>query len=187
MKRIPRAGLTSEHTLYADTDAVRKIGAKKFSDAPPGDQYEAGDLQSPSKKAAVVEINFSGATSVSYRFAKGHWLRSQNGSSFEDDSGKQIAVENVLIEEHEVNLSESIVDVAGNPSVEIVDETGSGRAVLLRNGRAITGRWTRESVEGGVSFETKSGDQMVFAPGSIWIHLVPSDKGEVKGSFDFGK
>jgi Protein of unknown function (DUF3048) N-terminal domain/Protein of unknown function (DUF3048) C-terminal domain len=186
MKRIPRPGLTSEHTLYADTDAVRKIGAKKFSDPPPGDQYEAGELQGPSKKATSVEINFSGATSVTYRFAKGRWLRSQNGSSFEDDSGKQITVENVLIEEHEVNLSESIVDVAGNPSVEIEDETGSGRAVLFRNGRAITGRWTRESVEGGVSFKTKSGDQMVFAPGSIWIHLVPSGKGEVKGSFSFG-
>jgi DUF3048 family protein len=187
MKRIPRAGLTSEHTLYADTEGVRKIGAKKFSDPPPGDQYEAGDLAGASKKATSVEINFSGATSVTYRFVKGRWLRSQNGSSFEDDSGKQIAVDNVLVEEHKVNLSESIVDAAGNPSVEIADETGSGRAVLFRDGRAISGRWTRESVDGGVSFETKSGDRMVFAPGSIWIHLVPSDKGEVKGSFSFGK
>jgi hypothetical protein len=187
MKRIARAGLTSEHTLYADTDGVRKVGAKKFSDPPSGDQYEAGELAGASKKATSVEINFSGATSVTYRFAKGRWLRSQNGSSFEDDSGNQIAVDNVLVEEHRVNLSESIVDAAGNPSVEIADETGSGRAVLFRDGRAIRGRWTRESVDGGVSFETKSGDRMVFAPGSIWIHLVPSDKGEVKGSFSFGR
>jgi hypothetical protein len=187
MKRIPRAGLTSEHTLYADSDAVRKIGAKKFSDAPPGDQYEAGDLQSPSKKAAVVEINFSGATSVSYRFAKGHWLRSQNGSSFEDDSGKQIAVENVLIEEHEVVLSQTITDVAGNPSLEIANETGTGRAFLFRDGRVIKGRWNREDVGDAVTFETKGGDSFVFAPGSIWIELLPSDEGEVKGSFSFAK
>jgi hypothetical protein len=187
MSRIARAGLTSEHTLYADTSGVRRVGAKKFSQAPPGDQYEAGDLEGPSKRATTVEIAFSGATTVTYRFRKGHWLRSQNGSPFEDDSGNQIAVDNVLIEEHEVNLSESIVDAAGNPSVEIADETGSGRAVLFRNGRMVTGRWTRESVEGGVTFETKAGDRMVFAPGSIWIHLLPSSKGEVKGSFSHGR
>jgi hypothetical protein len=27
----------------------------------------------------------------------------------------------------------------------------------------------------------------VFAPGTIWIELVPSEKGEVQGSFSFEK
>jgi hypothetical protein len=187
MRRVAREGLTAEHTLYADTAAVRKIGAKKFSDPPPEGQFEAGQLEGSSRKATSVEINFSGGTTVSYSFEQGRWRRSQNGSPFEDDSGKQIAVDNVLIEEHEVSLSKTIVDVAGNPSVEIKDETGSGRAVLFRDGRAVTGRWTRESVDDGVSFETKAGDRMVFAPGSIWIHLVPSPKGEVTGSFTFAR
>jgi hypothetical protein len=34
-----------------------------------------------------------------------------------------------------------------------------------------------------VRFETKDGEEMVFAPGSIWIELLPGDKGEVTGSF----
>ncbi|MBA2313218.1 MAG: DUF3048 domain-containing protein [Actinobacteria bacterium] len=185
MRRVERVGLPAEHTLYADTALVRKVGAKQFEDAPSDEQFLFGDLDGASKKAASVEINFSGASIIQYQFAKGGWLRSQGGSPFMDEAGDQIAVDNVLIEEHEVNLSETITDVAGNPSVEIANETGSGRAVLLRDGRAIEGRWSRDSLDEGVSFETKAGDPMIFAPGSIWVHLVPSDKGDVKGSFDY--
>jgi hypothetical protein len=96
--------------------------------------------------------------------------------------GTQIGVDNVLIEEHRITLS-SIVDSAGNPSVEIADPIGSGRAMLLRDGRSFRGRWSRESVESAVRFTTRGGDEMVLAPGTTWVALVPSDSGDVKGSF----
>jgi hypothetical protein len=187
MERVPREGLSSEHTLYADSNGVRKIGKKEFSDAPPDDLLAFGDLgEARGRKARTVTINFSGATTVEYQWSGDAWLRSQGGAPFLAESGEQIEVTNVLVEEHDVNLS-SITDVAGNPSVEIADETGTGRAVLFRDGRAITGTWSRKDVESPVVFKTKSGDEMVFSPGSIWIHLVPSDAGEVKGSFSFAK
>jgi hypothetical protein len=132
-----------------------------------------------------VQIDFSAATSITYEFQGGAYLRSQAGEPFVDETGEQIAVDNVLIEEHEVNFSDTIIDVAGNPSLEIADETGSGRAVLFRDGKAVVGTWSREDLEGPVSFETKSGDTMRLTPGSTWIHLVPSQKGEVKGSFSY--
>jgi hypothetical protein len=84
-------------------------------------------------------------------------------------------------------FSKSIVDAAGNPSIEIADPTGSGRAVLFRDGRAIRGRWIRDSVEDAVRFETASGDPMVLKPGTTWVELVPSGKGDVKGSFSHEK
>lgn len=187
MRRVPRAGLTSEHTLYASTPKIRKVGQKKFEDPPPGESYESGELPNGAKKAGSLEITFSSATTIDYEFKGGRYLRSQNGAAFATESGGQLAVDNVLIEEHEVALSKKIVDVAGNPSVVIADQTGSGRAVLFRDGRVVVGRWSRESVEAPVTFETKQGDKMLFSQGSIWIHLVPSDKGEVKGSFDYEK
>jgi hypothetical protein len=91
----------------------------------------------------------------------------------------------VVIEEHEIKNSDTIVDPVGNPSTEIVDETGKGRAFLFRDGKVIEGTWSRESTDDPVVYETKDGDAMAFKPGNIWIHLLPSKKGEIKGSFKF--
>lgn len=188
MERVPREGLSSEHTLYADTKQVRKVGRKAFSDAPPEDIFEFGALEDngKTKAASEVTIQFSGATTVGYTWDGDGYLRTQAGAPFMSESGEQIKVANVLIEEHQVDNS-TTTDVLGNPSVEIADETGSGKAVLFRDGRAVVGRWSRESLEAPVVFETKTGDRMVFAEGSVWIHLVPSDAGDVKGSFSFVK
>ena len=185
LERIPREGLSSEHTLYAHTTDARKVGKRDFSEPPAEELFEFGDLEGKSRKAGTITITFSSATTITYEWSGDAWLRSQAGSAFMAESGEQIGVANVLIEEHDVNLSETITDVAGNPSVEVGDPTGSGKAVLFRDGRAINGRWIRESEEDPVSFVTRAGDAMLFAPGSIWIELVPSDAGEVEGSFSF--
>jgi hypothetical protein len=186
MQRVARPGISSEHTLYADSAKIRKIGAKKFDEAP-GDPFAFGDLPDGGRKASKITITFSGATTVGYDWKGGRWRRAQAGAPFVAEGGGQVAVDNVLIEEHEVNFSPTIVDVAGNPSVEIADVTGSGRAMLFRDGRAIAGRWTRESVDEPVVFETRTGEEMVLHPGSTWVELVPSATGDVKGSFSFEK
>ncbi len=186
MQRVAREGVTSEHTLYGNTALLRKLGKKEFSDPPPA-MFEFGDLEIKGKKASTVSLSFGGASTITYDYSGGVWLRSQDGAPFLTETGEQIAPTNIIVESHTVDYSKTIVDPAGNPSIEIADETGTGEAVLFRNGRAIVGRWSRESVDSPVEFETKSGDKMVFAPGSIWIALVPNDQGEVKGSFTYEK
>ena len=187
MERIPREGLSSEHTLYVDTKKVREVASDKFDEPPPEEVFAFGDLEKDGTKSGKqVSISFSDFTKVRYEFSGGTYKRFQpTDAPFELEEGGQLEVDNVLIEEHEVNNSETIVDVEGNPSTEIADETGRGTAVLFRDGRAVVGSWVRRSTDELVRFETKSGDQMVFKPGNVWIHLVPSDKGEVKGSFTF--
>ncbi len=187
MQRVPRAGLSMEHTLYADTRALRALGRKKHPEPPPDDLFSFGDLDAKTKKARSVVINFSPATTVEYRWSEHGWLRFQDEAPFVDDSGDQIAVDNVLIEEHDVALSRELVDVIGTPSIEITDVTGSGRALLFRDGKVTKGRWARESADDAVRFETRSGDEMVLHAGTTWIHLVPSDSGEVKGSFSYDR
>jgi hypothetical protein len=184
MERVERVGVSSEHTLYADATAVRKLGAKDFDDTPPDDVFEFGDLQEGAKRAASITLNFGGASTITYEWSGGAWQRSQDGEPFMAESGDQIAPTNVVVEVHKINLSE-VVDVTGTPSPQIADETGSGKAVLFRNGRAIVGRWERDSVDDATRFMAMNGDAMVFAPGSVWIELVPSEAGEVKGSFDY--
>lgn len=183
LTRIPREGLSMEHTLYGDTAALRKVGRKDYSDPPPEEIFRFGASEVRGRKATSVTMDFGGADTITYQWSGDAWLRSQNGAPFEIEGSGQLAVDNVLIEEHEVRHSTTIVDPAGNPSIEIADDVGSGRAVLYRDGRAIVGTWTRESVGDAVVFKTRSGEDMVFAPGSIWVHLVPNSAGDVKGSF----
>jgi hypothetical protein len=183
-QRVPREGITAEHTLYVDTRPVRKAGQEEFGDPPP-ELFSFGDIPDGAKKTSSINIEFSGVTHVRFDWDGEEWLRFDREAPLLDDSGDQIGVDNVLIEEHDIELSTEIVDTAGNPSVEISDQTGSGRAVLFRDGRAITGTWNRESIEDPVSFETKDGEDMTLKRGTTWIELVPSQQGEVKGSFSY--
>lgn len=186
MERVERVGVSSEHTLYAHTSGVRRIGGKSFEDPPPDDIFEFGELQEGAKRATTISLNFGGASTITYEWSKRGWQRFQDGEPFVAESGSQIAPENVLVEVHKIGLSE-VTDVTGTPSPQIHDETGSGKAVLFRDGRAIAGTWERDSVDDATRFVTRDGDSMVFAPGTVWIELLPSEGGEVKGSFDYEK
>jgi hypothetical protein len=49
--------------------------------------------------------------------------------------------------------------------------TGSGTAVVLRDGRACNARWSRPGPSSGTAFTTPSGQPMTFARGPVWIVL----------------
>jgi Protein of unknown function (DUF3048) N-terminal domain/Protein of unknown function (DUF3048) C-terminal domain len=186
MSRAERPGISSEHTLYGDTTALRKLGSKRYKDAPSDDLFEFGDLEGKSKKVTSVTVNMS-STIVRYEWNGEQWRRIDHDAPLAMESGTEIAVDNVLLEQHTVNLSDTLGDVIGSASTEIADVTGQGKAVLFRDGRQIVGRWTRDSIEDPVVFETKAGDAMVLAEGTTWIELVPDDQGDVKGSFTVEK
>ena len=184
MRRVESGDVSFEHTLFGDTEALRRTGRKRY-DQPPKPVLRFGRLRGPSKPARRVTIRFSGAAEVQYRWKGGRWARWEDGERFMTATGRQLRVDNVLVEEHRVRLSKGVVDVAGNPSIEIADVTGSGRAVLFRDGRAVVGRWTRRSRKAPVVFRRRSRERMVLRPGTTWIELVPDDGGEVKGSFSY--
>lgn len=187
MQRIPRAGVSLEHTLFGNTKLLRKIGAKEYSEPPPQDQFIFGELTAKSKPASSVTVQFSPAVTVEYKWAQDKWLRSDRGAPFMSESGEQIGVDNLIIEEHIVKNSKTITDVAGNPSIEIADVTGSGRAVLFRDGKVIVGKWVRETEKSRVVYETKDGDELTLKPGTTWVELMPNAKGDLKGKLTFTK
>ena len=185
MERIAREGVSMEHTLYVDTAALRKVGRREFDDVPPEDLRRFGELEVQGRRAKSISIEF-GAASVSYEWDGEKYLRFDEGQPLVSESGEQLFANNVVIEEHTINFS-NITDIAGAQSTIIEDVTGSGRAVLFRDGRVIKGTWERDTVEGPVKFMTKDGEEMVFAEGTTWIELVPNNKGEAKGSFDHAR
>lgn len=185
MRRIDRPGISLEHTLYGNTKKLRKIGQKKYDKPPPEDLFDFGDAPSGGKKVRSITVTFSSATTIEWRWSGGRWQRSERGEKFVAESGKRIGADNLIIEEHIVNNSKTIVDVAGNPSIEIADVTGSGKAILFRDGKAFIGKWVRKTRKDRVVYQTRGGKELTLKPGTTWVELLPSKKGEVKGSVSF--
>ena len=186
MQRIERTGVSSEHTLYGDTKQLRKLGQKKHKDAPADDIFEFGDAPDGGKKTRTIDLMF-GSSVIGFEWKEGAWFRTDDDQPLIMESGDQLSFDNVIIEEHTVDLSSEFADVLGTPSPVISDVTGEGDAYLFRDGRMYAGSWTRDSEEEPVRFETKNGDAFVLKPGNTMIELLPNDKGEVKGSFERGK
>jgi hypothetical protein len=177
-------GSVSVHSLFANTKKLRKFAVKKDVEPPPYDVFVFGPIEAKSKKAHKVTMNFTEGNTVEYRWKGGRWKRYESGEPFMAAAGDQIAVPNVLIQEVRVDNSK-IVDSVGSPSPKISLQNASGRLLLFRDGRVIKGRWKKNGVGEPPVYTTADGDPMTFARGPIWIELVPSKKGEVKGKFSF--
>ncbi len=65
------------------------------------------------------------------------------------------------------------VNGAVTPYIETV---GSGKALVLRDGRSYLTRWKRSSPAGGTSFTRADGRPMPFAPGQVWIAYADADR-----------
>ncbi|MCX5389283.1 DUF3048 domain-containing protein [Streptomyces sp. NBC_00094] len=53
------------------------------------------------------------------------------------------------------------------------ETTGSGSALVLRDGRSYEARWSRPSTASGTTFTTPDGKPLAFAPGQTWVVLAP--------------
>ncbi len=181
--RVPR-GVLELHNLFADTKKIRKLPVAKKARGPRKDLFTFGPLQKEAKKARRVSVNFTASNTIQYRWNKGKWLRYEAGSEFRSTTGGQIGVPNVLIQQVVVKNNPRITDGAGNPSPDIT-LVGKGKALLFRDGKVVTGTWKIKKEGQPAVFKTKAGKPFVFDKGPIWIELVPSKKGHVKGSFSF--
>jgi len=178
--RIPE-GSTDIHSLYADSGEIRSQAPDKV-ESPDGGIFTFGDVPGDAPEVRSVSLNFTDGNTIEYKWGGGAWRRFEAGEAFVTSGGDQIEVANLVIQQVKVDNSEKIVDPAGNPSPDILLK-GTGKAVLLRDGHAIKGTWKITKEGTAPVFRTRSGDPFPFARGSIWIELIPSKEGDVKGSF----
>ncbi|MFE1438814.1 DUF3048 domain-containing protein [Streptomyces sp. NPDC058739] len=59
-------------------------------------------------------------------------------------------------------------DFLGN-NTPFTETVGSGRAKVLRDGRAFDATWSRPTAEDGTLFTGGDGEQIDFAPGQVWV------------------
>jgi hypothetical protein len=173
------AGSLDVHSLRMNVEKVRADVGDVDSAQPPEDVFTFGDLPASAKNAKKVTMNFSSSNIVMYKWARGAWRRFQDGVPFKVTPGGQVAVPNVLVQEVNVEPSCCIVDVTGNKSPDIFLR-GKGKVWLLRDGKVIPGAWATGK-DGIPRYTTADGEPLPFKVGPIWVELVPSPKGQIKG------
>ena len=183
LRRISRPGISAEHTLYGNTEKIRKVGTEKFEDVPQEGIFRFGELPAGGEKARSVTLFFSQADPIVYQWKGGAWGRTQHGEAFQVEGGP-LEIDNVIIELHKVDYSKRLFDVAGNPSIEIADPVGSGDALVFRDGRVFEATWSRKAATDRVVYTGSDGEEIALAEGTTWVALLPNNKGQVKGSFE---
>ncbi len=167
------------HNLFVSVKALFRAAKQADVDFSPPDAvftFEE-DIPRPSKRTTSVSVTFSTTNTTEWSWSQGRWIRQLAGEPMRLEDEEPIVADNIVIQEVVVTES-NIVDASGAKSPS-VDLTGSGRAWILRDGRRIIGRWTRASLDDATVFETKGGDEIVLAPGTTWVELIPRETGGV--------
>jgi hypothetical protein len=137
-----------------------------YSAAPP-----AGSVPG---SGASVHVPFSSTSDVTWTWSAtaGKYLRSYAGVPDKLLDGSQTAATNVVVLTVPTNTGPWLENSEGGYEVEVT-ATGSGPAVVLRNGVAITGTWSRSSLTQPATLRTAAGATITLAPGNTWEELAP--------------
>jgi hypothetical protein len=155
------------HNLYAHTQQLlaESRGASTAHDigfrfGPP----PAGGRATTSASAAYPAASFTFRWSA----AKARWLVWMDGTPAGTTEDGQLSAATVVIQYTTVRTSRFLEEGVPPPYAET---TGSGTALVLRNGDEWHAHWSRLDANGGTTFTTASGQPMTFARGPVWIVL----------------
>ncbi|MFP1625407.1 DUF3048 domain-containing protein [Streptomyces sp. 5K101] len=156
------------HNLYLRPGKVL-AGARGVSDASDiGLRF--GAAPAGGRPAAEHTVRYPSASyAFTWSAAEKRWRVAMDGTAARTTDGKRLAPATVVVQYTEVRPSQ-FRDRGGNVS-PYTETVGSGRALVLRDGRAHDARWQRESAAGDTVFTTAAGERLNFARGQVWILL----------------
>jgi hypothetical protein len=155
------------YNLYAHTRQLlaQAPGASTARDI----GFRFGPPPAGGKATRSVPVSYP---SASFRFtwsaAKGRWLVTMDGTPAVTSGGLRLSAATVVIQHTTVRTSRFKEYGFRPPYAESV---GSGTTLVLCDGRAWAGHWSRPTANGGTTFTTVSGGPMTFARGPVWIVL----------------
>ena len=160
------------YNLFVDVERMWDVA--KDDGLPAADEAWTFDAAAPAGEDALgATLSFSPTNPVKWTWdpAQSRWLREQAGGPHVDVAGAQLGAENVVVMKVPVAAGGG-VDAAGN-ATQHIEIIGSGEATILRDGKAITGTWRKESRDGHIEFVTSAGAVVPLAPGRTWVELLP--------------
>ena len=155
------------HNLYAETSKLldEAHGASRAHDI----GFRFGAAPAGGRAATSFSVSYPAAAFTFRWSAKtGHWLVFMDGTAATATEGGQLGAPTVVIQYTTVRTSRFLEEGSRPPYAE---STGSGTAVVLRDGKAYDARWSRPDAASGTAFTTSAGQPMTFARGQVWIVL----------------
>ncbi len=101
------------------------------------------------------------------------WLLSNFGIDNLAASGAHLGPTTLVIQT--VTVSSSIYGDKFGGVTPLIETVGSGAGYILRDGKAISGYWSRPTAQDGTSWRDGDGEEIVFAPGQVWVALTDKD------------
>ncbi len=161
------ASRIAPYNLYARTRQLLRQAPRASAARDIG--FRFGPPPAGGKPTRSASVSYPAA---SFRFtwsaAKDRWLVSMDGRPAVTTDGGRLGPATVVIQYTTVRTSRFLEYGKPPPYAE---STGSGTALVLRDGKAWTAHWSRPQASGGTTFTTAGGQPMTFAPGQVWIVL----------------
>jgi hypothetical protein len=156
------------HNLYGDANLLRQGGA------PPRDiGFRFGPMPPGGRALQQTAVHYPATTiGVQWEPTAGRWLISMDGAPLLSASGPRPSATTVVLQRVEVRET-GIRDAAGSPS-PFAETVGSGEVVVLRDGQAFSGNWSRPAPDAVTRYTLPDGSPITFAPGPVWVVLMPT-------------
>ncbi|MFC4585117.1 DUF3048 domain-containing protein [Sphaerisporangium corydalis] len=161
-------GRVAPYNLFADT---RKLlgGASRASKAK-DIGFTFGDAPAGGTVKKTFNVKYPAARfSFTWSADQKRWLIAQDGAKDMAAEGGQLGAPTIVVQYAKTTRSE-FHDFTGSYT-PLIQTTGTGKAVVLRDGRAYQAKWSRPSEKAGTKFTTAGGEPMTFSRGQVWIVL----------------
>jgi len=177
-------GRYAPYDTYTTTRGV--WGLKPNLSVPPSPQFTFS-LNPPAggTPTAAVRLDWSPTSDIFWHWnpATGTWLRSYNDnpggrvSQVPDRlaDGTQNQAQNVVIQQLHLTYGPEVENELGGLEVH-ANLVGSGRAVVLRNGRAYQATWRKSSLSAPTQYFDRAGNLLALSPGRTWVELYDATK-----------
>lgn len=166
----PHNGFTSMERLV---NAAKKLGYRLESDFAYPHLLEADSRGSSARINADLLIGYPFPFNVEYKYnpETNSYLRWRGGKEeIDKNNNKQVEAKNIAV------MRSQSRQVEGD--YNDVDVEGEGEAAVYRNSEEIKGIWRKDPAKKSskLYFYDKSGQEIKFVPGPIWIEIIESEK-----------
>lgn len=156
------------HNLFVHSDQLPVGGGW-----PAASQLHFGPAPAGGRPTQYREARYPGSV-FGFDWSPGddRWLVSMDGAAYIVADTGQLMAGTVVLQSVQVQDS-AVSDIAGSVS-PLAQTTGSGEALVLRDGQAFPAVWSRPSPQAGTTYTTPAGAAIPFAPGQVWTVLIPA-------------